>query len=387
MKNYLSKIIIFLIMNFLILYLYIINMSYFDGSQVGINQANAIESQDAGVNQAISQINNARMSAYRNENALEKRERVAEASEQSREQDRQDREEEEKNLGQLTGLAEKIPEKYKEFQSFVKEGGNVENLASYRAVKGIGGVGSKIGEAGQNTFQKIRSGVVGETPTRPSVGGIEVSGTDMTGDISQVARPQQQNVNQSNAPEQEEQPQHNQAGSDEAEQTNTQSSNAGAEVGEEAEEVGEEAGKEASTVGKVGSRLAKVGGSLVSAGMLGDDIYNQVKSKSVFYGVNTGDKVGNFMNELGSGADLLGVATGDPLLAVAGVGLGAVGSLVSDISELFGHHDNKPKPAPAPAPPPPPKPIAQAGAINLAGTGGIIQGSSSTLSNVRAGGM
>ena len=362
-------------------------MSYFDGSQAGINQANAVESQDAGINQAISQLNNARMTSYRNEIGLEKRERVAEASEQGREDAREDREQEEQKLGQLTGLAEKVPEKYKEFQSFVKEGGSIDKLASYRAVKGIGGVGSKIGEAGQNTFQNIRSGVVGGGAPRPSVGGIEVSGTDMTGDISQVVKPQQ-SVNQSNVPEQEEQPQHNQAGSDEAEQTNLESSNAGEEVGEEAEQVGEEAGKEASTVGKIGTRLAKVGGSLVSAGMLGDDIYNQVKSKSVFYGVNTGDKVGNFMNELGSGADLLGVATGDPLLAVAGVGLGAVGSLVSDISELFGHHDKKQEAtAPAPAPPPPPKQVAQAGAINLAGTGGIIQGSSSTLSNVRAGGM
>ena len=209
----------------------------------------------------------------------------------------------------------------------------------------------------------------------------------MTGDTSQVVKPQQ-TINQSNQPQQEEEPPHNQTGSNESEQTNLESSNAGAEVGEEAEKVGEEAGKEASTVGKIGSRLAKVGGSLVSAGMLGDDVYNQVKNKSFFYGVNTGDKVGNFMNELGSGADLLGVATGDPLLAVAGVGLGAVGSLVSDISELFGHHDKKPTaPGPAPTPPPPPKQIAQAGAINLAGTGGVIQGSSSTLSNVRAGGM
>lgn len=363
-------------------------MDYFDGSQAGINQTNAIESQDAGVNQAISQLNNARMTSYRNEVGLEKREQVAEASEQSREEQRQDADEEQQSLAQLSGFAEKIPEKYKEFQSYIKEGGNLENLASYRAVKGIGGTAQKIGEAGQNTFQKIKSGVVGETPPRPSVDGIEVSGTEMTGDTSQVPKPQQQTVNQSNQPEQEEEPQHNQTGSDEAEQTSLESSNSGEQVGEEAEQVGEEAGKEASTVGKIGSRLAKVGGSLMSGAMLGDDVYNQIKSKSVFYGVNTGDKVGNFMNELGTGADLLGVASGDPLLAVAGVGLGAVGSLVSDISELFGHHDKKATPtAPAPAPPPPPKLIAQAGAINLAGTGGVIQGSSSTLSNVRAGGM
>ena len=362
-------------------------MSYFDGSQVGINQANAIEAQDAGVNQAISQLNNARMTSYRNEVGLEKREQVAESAEQGREDQRQDADEEQKSLSQLAGFAEKIPEKYKEYQSFIKEGGNLQDLPSYRAVKGIGGTSQKIGEAGQNTFQQIRSGVVGETPARPSVDGIEVSGTEMTGDISQVPKPQQQTVNQSNQPEEEEQPQHNQTGSDEAEQTSNESSNSGEQVGEEAEEAGEEAGKEASTVGKIGTRLAKVGGSLMSGAMLGDDVYNQVKNKSVFYGVNTGDKVGNFMNELGTGADLLGVASGDPLLAVAGVGLGAVGSLVSDISELFGHHDKKPAPAPAPAPPPPPKPVAQAGAINLAGTGGTVQGTSSTLSNVRAGGM
>tara|TARA_R100000951_G_scaffold41788_1_gene35239 strand:- start:10676 stop:11737 length:1062 start_codon:yes stop_codon:yes gene_type:complete len=353
-------------------------MDYFDGSQTGINQANAVESQDAGVNQAISQLNNARMTSYRNELSLQKNE----SAEQGREQDRQDRDDEQQNLGQLAGLAEKVPEKYKEFQSFIKEGGNIQDLASYRALKGIGGTVQKIGEAGQNTFQKIKTGVVGETP---SVDGIEVSGTDMTGDTSQVVKPQQ-TVNQSNQPQQEEEPQHNQTGSDESEQTSLESSNSGEQVGEEAEQVGEEAGKEASTVGKIGTRLAKVGGSLMSGAILGDDVYNQIKNKSVFYGVNTGDKVGNFMNELGSGADLLGVATGDPLLAVAGVGLGAVGSLVSDISELFGHHDKKPTVS-TPTPPPQPKPVQQAGAINLAGTGGIIQGSSSTLSNVRAGGM
>ena len=54
------------------------------------------------------------------------------------------------------------------------------------------------------------------------------------------------------------------------------------------------------------------------------------------------------------------------------------GSVVSDISELFGHHK---KQAPPPPPPPPPKPtiIAQPVQQNVGGSGGLVEASSSTL--------
>jgi len=124
--------------------------------------------------------------------------------------------------------------------------------------------------------------------------------------------------------------------------------------------------------------VAKVGGGLMSAGMLGDDIYKQISQKDFFEGDNTGDKVGNFMNELGSTADILGLATGDPFLALAGVGVGAIGGVVSEVSELFGHkekEDAKPKPATIYAPP----------SQNLAGSGAVAQAGASTLKQVQAG--
>jgi len=124
--------------------------------------------------------------------------------------------------------------------------------------------------------------------------------------------------------------------------------------------------------------VAKVGGGLMSAGMLGDDIYKQISQKDFFEGDNTGDKIGNFMNELGSTADILGLATGDPFLALAGVGIGAVGGVVSEVSELFGHKakaDAKPKPPTIYAPP----------SQNLAGSGAVAQAGASTLKQVQAG--
>ena len=91
----------------------------------------------------------------------------------------------------------------------------------------------------------------------------------------------------------------------------------------------------ASVGGEVLEGIGKGVGGIVSAGMLGDDIYNQVKNKEFFTGDNAGEKVGNFANEMGATMDLVGLATGDPFLAMAGVGVGAVGSVVNEISGLI----------------------------------------------------
>ena len=146
----------------------------------------------------------------------------------------------------------------------------------------------------------------------------------------------------------------------------------GAEEG--AEDIAEKTG---STLGKT---VGRVGGGIFAAASLGEDIHNQIKSKTFWAGDNTGDKIGNFLNEAGSVADIGGGVTADPFLVLAGVGLSAVGSAISEISELFG----KDKKA---TPPPPPKPVVVQAAtqMNLAGQGGVAETSKSTLKSVQMG--
>mgnify|MGYP003675982942 FL=1 len=137
-------------------------------------------------------------------------------------------------------------------------------------------------------------------------------------------------------------------------------------------------------VGEEGSSLAtkvgRFGGGVLSVATLGDDVYNQVKQKTFWAGENTGDKVGNFMNEAGSTADILGLVTGDPFLVLAGVGLGAVGAVTSEISELFGPDDSaKPKPIAKP------KAVASTSGANLAGSGAVAETGKSTLKQVQMG--
>tara|TARA_R110001592_G_scaffold59766_1_gene181451 strand:- start:195 stop:1214 length:1020 start_codon:yes stop_codon:yes gene_type:complete len=111
---------------------------------------------------------------------------------------------------------------------------------------------------------------------------------------------------------------------------------------EAAEGGAEVAGGAASTtlkvVGEVGGRVF---GGAMGAAQLGLDIYKQVEGGGFMKGgVNTGDDIGNVTNELGSVIDIAGAATGDPLLMLAGVGVGLIGSGISEISELF-HHKKK----------------------------------------------
>jgi hypothetical protein len=336
------------------------------GIQSGINQSNQLEFNEAQNFQAINQINNRNMADY---NDL-----VDSLQAEGRAKVKEKQKEAIEKVGEY-GTA--ITEKYNEYKEFIKEGGKISEVPSLRFASNVGGL---VGKAGRGVKSTISS-------TNEPVEPLEFELEDMRNPANNPSQAiEQQGIeddspNQSQ-PSESEQPESNQAGSSEADETREASSNSGenAEVelgaGRELEEVGQEASK----VGKIGKGIAKVGGALFSATMLGSDIYDQVKSKSVFYGENTGDKVGNFMNEIGSGADLLGVATGDPLLVMAGVGLGAVGGLVSDISELFGHHKQQEAP-----PPPPPKVVQAPTQVNLAGAGGIVQSQPSTLRAVEMG--
>lgn len=156
---------------------------------------------------------------------------------------------------------------------------------------------------------------------------------------------------------------------------------AAAEGGEAAEEVATStAGKVA---GVVGEAVGRVAGGAIGAGNLGFDIYKQVEGGGFLKGgVNTGDDIGNITNEAGSTIDIIGAATGDPLLMAAGVGVGLIGSAISGISELFHHHEDKPKPAP-----PPPKNISAPIAVqSLAAEGDLGQAQSqSSLAAVQVG--
>lgn len=273
--------------------------------------------------------------------------------------------EDEKNAFEKLGeYGVQVGDKYSKYNDFIKEGGNLSGL---RSTKIADGVGSAFGKAGQGVKSAISNAVSG--PPKPSVDGIEVSGTEMTGTAKPVEPMPQEQITQHTTPSEtpsSETGEVNVSGDTETPTSTT------LKEGESATEEGLEEG--ASIGGKIAGKVAKVSGGLFSVGVLGSDIYSQVKNKSFLYGENTGDKVGNFMGEMGSVADVMGVATADPLLAIAGVGLGAIGSVVSDISELFHHHDAKP---PTPNQPPP-KPI-QAGAIqNIAGSGQVAEAQSST---------
>lgn len=133
----------------------------------------------------------------------------------------------------------------------------------------------------------------------------------------------------------------------------------------------------------VGEAVGKTAGGLMSVAMLGDDIYNQVSNKEFFTGDNAGEKVGNFANEVGSVMDLAGAVSGDPFLVMAGVGVGAMGSAVSEISSLFEHKKvedtaqlSKEKGGFKP------KPTPEIASQNIIGEGKIAETSKSTLEQV-----
>jgi len=331
------------------------------GIQSSINLSNQLESNEAQQFQAINQLNNRNMADYNDLVKGLQEEGRAKVKEKQKEA-----------IAKVGEYGSAISEKYNEYKEFIKEGGKISEVPTLKFASNVGGL---FGKAGQGIKSAISST---NEPTQPT----EFELQDMSNPANNSTQAiKQQGLNEPR-PVEADQPEINQSGSDEADETREASSNSGENAEDELNARGEleEAGEEASKVGKIGKGIAKVGGALFSATTLGSDIYDQVKNKSVFYGENTGDKVGNFMNEIGSSADILGVASGDPLLVMAGVGLGAVGGLVSDISELFGHHKQQEAP-----PPPPPKVVQTPTQINLAGAGGIVQAQPSTLRAVESG--
>jgi len=333
------------------------------GLATELNQANNVTAQGLAQQSNIDVMNNLKTRDYND------------AVDKAKEKFTQGTAEDEKNAFEKLGeYGVQVGDKYSKYNDFIKEGGDLSGL---RSSKIASGVGSAFGKAGQG----IKSAISG--PAKPSIDGIEVSGTEMTGTPKPSEPMPQEQVAQhttpSEAPSSETGEVNTQAPSSETGEVNvsgdTEPSSTTSTTLKEGESATEEGLEEGASIGgKIAGKVAKVSGGLFSVGVLGSDIYSQVKNKSFFYGENTGDKVGNFMGEMGSVADVMGVATGDPLLAIAGVGLGAVGSVVSDISELFHHHDAKPPP---PAEPPPKKIIA--GAVqNIASSGQVAEAQSST---------
>ncbi len=358
-------------------------MESIGGMVSAINQSNATSQQDAQVLQGIAVLNNDNLNTFNQDN---------------KDMEKEDQGESERNLQKLSSYAGGIAEKSNEAKEWLDKGKTWDDLRSVKFSRGAGGV---LGKAGSSTWSAIRSARSGgfepgliyeesEGATNPSADLTRQairqrttgSGTDQEAQVTDG------DTIDADQPDHFEQPGEDQAPNNvEAPEGSTAQQSGGATettLETAGETAGEEAGEEGVTLaqglGKVAGAGAKVGGALFSFGMLGDDIYNQVKNKSFFDGENTGDKIGNFLNEAGSIADIGGIATGDPLLVMAGVGIGAVGGVISDISELFAHKDKE-----ADAQKTPPKTIQGTVGQNTGGQGEIAQTTTSSLRSVQVG--
>ena len=332
----------------------------YGGTVSAINQANSVGQQDNSIQAGISQLNNANLSSY---NLLQQGEETKDAGLES------------EKLAQLGGYTSAIGEKYKEYQDFIKEGGDVKKLKSVKLLDGVAdsitgafdkkpltytGPDQAVMDAGQKATEERNASVDAVTEGGADDNApVETPGPENQGVVDDPA-PASSTTETATADNGTVDPAPKPSDTDDSSTLRT------------LDEAGEEG------VGFAG-KVARVGGAVFSAGMLGDDIYNQVKDKKFFYGDNTGDKVGNFMNELGSVSDIVGLASGDPLLVMAGVGLGGIGAVVSDVSELFSHHDKV-------TDKPPPVELGGSTSQNIAGLGAVAETQGSTLRSVQAGG-
>lgn len=296
-----------------------------------------------------------------------------------------DTSEDSKNLGEISSQVADGVAKAKEYRDALKSGewkGTIDNLQS----------GAKKVASGVKRVAGAVSDSLPSAPPKPSVDGIEVSGTEMTGEMP-PAQPEQpaEPPSEPQAPQTEGEGsgEQNTAGEGEGatpESTagSTAESTAESTAGETAESTAGETGGFLKSAGGVAMEGAsRVFGGAMGGAMLGDDIYNQVSQGKFFTGENTGDKIGHFANEIGSALDVGGAVTADPFLMALGVGVGAVGSVVSDISELFGH---KKKEQEVQKEAPKPQIENVVAPVNIAGQGQIAQSSSSTIQSVSAGG-
>jgi len=142
-----------------------------------------------------------------------------------------------------------------------------------------------------------------------------------------------------------------------------------------------------STAGTVAEGVGKVAGTVASGVFLGLDIGQQVSSGKFFYGDDKAQNIGNTMNEIGSAMDVIGVATGDPLLVALGVGSSAVGGIISGFDELFEHKQKEKDPSTIDDKNLTPQQQIAGSVVdtNIAGAGGLAQQTTSTLAQARVG--
>ena len=333
----------------------------------------------SAINQGISMLNNKNLVDYK---------------EAMKNEEDRDTHTDEQNLQKVGSYGLGIGEKVNEAKEFVKGGGDLyANFGSVGANSVIGKIGrglTSTAQGVQKTGNTVISGVqsIGSRNFKPG----ELSGSDEIASIEAgrpsekpgtgtttattedlATQPIEDHVAQPEKPVVEP-PEGSVVEGTESGSTKTVQTSLEGGLEEEGAGIG-------SKLGSFAGGVAKVGGGLFSAGMLGDDVYNQIKDKKFFYGDNTGDKTGHFMNEMGSVADLAGIATGDPLLVLAGVGLGAVGSVVSDVSELFGHHSKEQSDAKTEKP----VQIQESASQNIAGQGEVASTGLSSLRLVQSG--
>lgn len=317
-------------------------MENFGGLTSAIYQTNAVGNQDSSMNLAVQSVNNRLMDQF------QKAKETAEAKLGETEQ---------KAWSKLGEYGVAVSDKFKNYEDWVKKGGKVDELGSVQLGRKVGGMIFGRATNGVEDQERLNP----DDEKTPGTQTYESSLEEELGISQESAEQPTSDQLQSQTQASPEEPPEEEAPAGESNQPSEATE--GVEAGEEAAE------ETAGGLGKLAKGVMKTGGALFSAGMFANDVYDQVKDKEFFYGDNAGDKVGNFMNELGSGADLMGVATGDPLLVLGGVGLGAVGSIVSDISELVsGVKKNKDEQNKTPPPQ-----IQAPASSNLAGTGMVAE--------------
>ena len=104
--------------------------------------------------------------------------------------------------------------------------------------------------------------------------------------------------------------------------------------------------------GSTADAIGKGAGTLASVGLLAQGLEGQYKSfenpnhhglMQDLSGNNTAEKIGNVTSEIGSIADIVGTALGQPEFALIGTGISAIGGLVDDVGEWFEHKDDDTK--------------------------------------------
>ena len=324
-----------------------------------------------------------------------------------------DTKEDEINLGKIAGYAVASAEKIHEYKSAVKAGKVGEGFMGTKLVKRTGAahdwlVSKTTGSPGEyvspdeahieKMSKAAKAKASGLTPEQEAGIDPESMGGTPASTEGELPEAEPETEEQTTARHAQEDADDAGGAADDTGATGNAAGNAeagGSSLAEEAGTGGTAAAKAgASTledVAPVAKTLAKtalqgvetagkIAGGIASVAVLGDDIGNQIAKGKFFYGENLGDNIGNTTNEIGSAMDVIGVATGDPFLIMAGVGVGAVGSVISDISEFF-HHKKEEKEKKA-APPVDVKAVAQ---TDIASGGYVAQTAPSTLQQVQVG--